>query len=250
MLGEHDDQGEVDAEDREPARDARALEHDDERVEQQRDERGDDEDQRDRAGGLDQQVGADDRERQDDRLDPARHDDRLDRRGAARPAPERPGRLERRSSDPARADVVLAAPACPKYARGADGALASARLTAILFVGDVVGSAGRRVLRTHARRPAHRAAARTSSSSTARTPSGGIGITPKHADELFTAGRRRDHARQPHLPAPRGLALPRGAPRDHPARQLPSDASPGAGPRSSSATASRSASSTSPATST
>ena len=56
---------------------------------------------------------------------------------------------------------------------------------------------------------------------------GGIGITPKEADELFAARRRRDHARQPHLPPPRDLALPRASSRDilrpynflpHPAR--------------------------------
>ena len=40
----------------------------------------------------------------------------------------------------------------------------------------------------HAARPARRAREPTSWSSTARTPAGGIGITPKHADELFAAG--------------------------------------------------------------
>ena len=41
--------------------------------------------------------------------------------------------------------------------------------------------------------------------------------------------RRRDHARQPHLPASRGLAVPRGAPRDHPARRTSSPTQPGRG---------------------
>ena len=38
---------------------------------------------------------------------------------------------------------------------------------------------------------------------------GGLGITPKLADELFAAGVDVDHARQPHLPPARDLPLPR-----------------------------------------
>jgi metallophosphoesterase (TIGR00282 family) len=53
-------------------------------------------------------------------------------------------------------------------------------LTTILFVGDVVGSTGRRVLR------AMLDDLRTELD--AENASGGIGITPKHADELFKAG--------------------------------------------------------------
>ena len=37
----------------------------------------------------------------------------------------------------------------------------------------------------------------------------GVGITPKLAERLLAAGRRRDHARQPHLAPPGDRALPR-----------------------------------------
>jgi metallophosphoesterase (TIGR00282 family) len=60
-------------------------------------------------------------------------------------------------------------------------------LTSILFVGDVVGSTGRRVLRTML------GDLRTELGAdfvvvNGENASGGIGITPKHADELFKAG--------------------------------------------------------------
>jgi metallophosphoesterase (TIGR00282 family) len=60
-------------------------------------------------------------------------------------------------------------------------------LTAILFVGDVVGSTGRRVIRSML------AGLRTELGAdfvvlNGENASGGIGITPKHADELFSAG--------------------------------------------------------------
>jgi metallophosphoesterase (TIGR00282 family) len=60
-------------------------------------------------------------------------------------------------------------------------------LTAILFVGDVVGSTGRRVIR------AMLPDLRTELGAdfvvlNGENASGGIGITPKHADELFSAG--------------------------------------------------------------
>jgi metallophosphoesterase (TIGR00282 family) len=60
-------------------------------------------------------------------------------------------------------------------------------LTAILFVGDVVGSAGRRVIRSMLAdlRAELRADFVVLNGENA---SGGIGITPKHADELFAAG--------------------------------------------------------------
>jgi 2',3'-cyclic-nucleotide 2'-phosphodiesterase len=60
-------------------------------------------------------------------------------------------------------------------------------LTAILFVGDVVGSAGRRVIRSMLDdlRTELRADFVVLNGENA---SGGIGITPKHADELFSAG--------------------------------------------------------------
>ena len=60
-------------------------------------------------------------------------------------------------------------------------------LTSILFVGDVVGSASRRVIRTmlpelRAELGAHFVVVN------GENAAGGIGITPKHADELFAAG--------------------------------------------------------------
>jgi 2',3'-cyclic-nucleotide 2'-phosphodiesterase len=60
-------------------------------------------------------------------------------------------------------------------------------LTAILFVGDVVGAAGRRVVRTML------ADLRSELQAdfvviNGENAAGGIGITPKHADELFSAG--------------------------------------------------------------
>jgi metallophosphoesterase (TIGR00282 family) len=60
-------------------------------------------------------------------------------------------------------------------------------LTAILFVGDVVGSAGRRVARTML------AGLREELGAdfvivNGENASGGIGITPRHAEELFRAG--------------------------------------------------------------
>ena len=60
-------------------------------------------------------------------------------------------------------------------------------MTAILFVGDVVGSAGRRVIRSML------ADLRSELSAdfvvvNGENAAGGIGITPKHADELFRAG--------------------------------------------------------------
>jgi metallophosphoesterase (TIGR00282 family) len=60
-------------------------------------------------------------------------------------------------------------------------------LTAILFVGDVVGSTGRRVVRSMLSdlRTELRADFVVLNGENA---SGGIGITPKHADELFSAG--------------------------------------------------------------
>ena len=116
--------------------------------------------------------------------------------------------------------------------------------TAILFIGDVVGRAGRRVLRELL--PGLREElAPTSWSSTARTPRAGSASRPRRPTSCSRAGRRRDHARQPHLPPPRDLAVPRGGAADRAPVQLPAHASRAAGRRSSSATASRSASSTS-----
>jgi metallophosphoesterase (TIGR00282 family) len=60
-------------------------------------------------------------------------------------------------------------------------------LTTILFVGDVVGSTGRRVLRTMLGDLRSELAADFVIVN-GENASGGIGITPKHADELFRLG--------------------------------------------------------------
>src|SRR5215203_2593883 len=79
------------------------------------------------------------------------------------------------------------APACTKYARTRRRCTSVSGLTAILFVGDIVGAAGRRLIRSML------ADLRTELSAdfvvlNGENASGGIGITPKHADELFAAG--------------------------------------------------------------
>jgi metallophosphoesterase (TIGR00282 family) len=60
-------------------------------------------------------------------------------------------------------------------------------LTAILFVGDVVGSTGRRVVRTMLGELRDELGADFVVVN-GENAAGGIGITPKHADELFAAG--------------------------------------------------------------
>jgi calcineurin-like phosphoesterase len=60
-------------------------------------------------------------------------------------------------------------------------------LTTILFVGDVVGSAGRRVLRTMLADLRSELAVDFVVVN-GENASGGIGINPKHADELFKLG--------------------------------------------------------------
>ena len=68
---------------------------------------------------------------------------------------------------------------------------------------------------------------------------GGVGITEKTARELLEHGRRRDHARQPRLPPPRGLRLPRPRGAHRAAGQLPEGQPRAAGTPSWSATAMR-----------
>ena len=60
-------------------------------------------------------------------------------------------------------------------------------MTAILFVGDIVASAGRRTLRRCSPGCA-RSSALDFVVVNGENAAGGIGITPKHADELFAAG--------------------------------------------------------------
>ena len=60
-------------------------------------------------------------------------------------------------------------------------------MTSILFVGDVVGSTGRRVARAMLR-PLRDELGADFVVVNGENAAGGIGITPKHADELFAAG--------------------------------------------------------------
>ena len=118
---------EEDAQHRQPAREARALEHRHERVEQQRDERRDDEDEDDRTGRLEQQVRADDRQRE--------HTAWIQRgtttggtgRGRQRiaGAAARPAGVERLTLDAARADSVSRPSPMVQVFQRTDGALAS-----------------------------------------------------------------------------------------------------------------------------
>ena len=71
----------------------------------------------------------------------------------------------------------------------------------ILFVGDLVGGIGRRTLLDCLPMLRERYAPDFVVVN-GENVAGGLGITPKIADELLAAGRRRDHARQPHLPPP------------------------------------------------
>ena len=133
--------------------------------------------------------------------------------------------------------------------RRGEGRLPWAALTAILFVGDVVGSAGRRVARTMLADLRDGARARTSSWSTGRTPraasasrpSTPTSCSPPGAD-VITLGNHTYRHREvwPYLRATR---------RDRPAGELPAVAARARAPPWSSATASRSAWSTWPATS-
>ena len=214
------DQREEDGQHGQAAREPRPLlEQRDERVQQQRQQRGDDEDERDRAGRPQQRVAAEDRQRQRDRLDPPWH--------------------HHRHSPPLRRLL-----ACLHRLRlCAVGWRSSSvpRLHAILFVGDVVGSAGRRVAQAMLGPLREELAA----DFVVVNGENAVGRHRHHAEARRRAlprRRRRDHARQPHVPAPRDLAVPRAAPRDRPARQLPARPSLAAAPRPWSAAASRSAS--------
>jgi len=119
------------------ARQPRPPQQHDDRVQQQRDQPGDDEEQDDAAGGVEDAVKTEDRERQQHHLHPARDDHRLAaRRRGGGGAGGGPSPLPR------------SADACPapsaEYALLGDSFRAS---TAILFIGDVVGRAGRRTVR-------------------------------------------------------------------------------------------------------
>ena len=84
--------------------------------------------------------------------------------------------------------------------------LAESPAVKLLFVGDVVGGIGRRTLAAllPGLRERHEPDFVVVNG---ENSAGGVGITEKTARELLETGRRRDHARQPRLPPPRGLRV-------------------------------------------
>ena len=124
---------------------------------------------------------------------------------ARRPPGRRPRWRRGPVSSPALAGLECASG--PRRISDHEGAQSRLRLTRavnILFVGDVVGGLGKRTLLGLL--PALRERyAPDFVVVNGENAAGGLGITPKIADQLFAAGRRRDHARQPHLPPPRDL---------------------------------------------
>ena len=175
---------------------------------------------------------AEQRERQHDELDPARDHDRRDlrrrlrrRRGRAarraRPRPLLGRRLVRLRARPLRCRVRRLA--CPSVC--APGRLEPSARVRCSRGGHPLRRRHRRLRRPpHAQGAAARAArgARARLRRRQRRERGG-----RHRDHAqarrraLRRGRRRDHARQPHLPPPRGLALPRRAAQHPAARELP-----------------------------
>ena len=139
---------------------------------------------------------AEQRERQHDELDPARHHDRRDaggrlrRRRVERHGPSAPPRASSGATSSSGASVAVSGSEARMPSVCAPGPLelSRGREPAILFVGDIVASAGP----PHAQGAAARACARSSALdfvvANGENAAGGIGITPKHADELFAAG--------------------------------------------------------------
>ena len=98
----------------------------------------------------------------------------------------------------------------------------------VLFIGDVVGGPGRRGLA--AAMPAlHERHAPDLVVVNGENSAGGMGITEKTAAALFEAGAGRDHHRQPRLPPPRRLRLPRSRATESCGRPTTRYANPGRG---------------------
>ena len=103
-----------------------------------------------------------------------------------------------------------------------------ARITAILFIGDVVGRAGRPVVRELLPGLRHEYGV-SFVVANGENAAGGLGITPQGGRRAARRRRRRDHARQPHLPPPRGLAVPGGTSAGSCARTTSCATQPGRG---------------------
>ena len=182
-------EAQVDADDRHAAWQVRALQAGHERVEDERDDRGGDEEQHHRPRRLDDREAEQQQERQRDELDPARNDGRLGRAAAAARTRADRGRRSRRR-DGAAADRREAGPrragarSSPRYARVCAVPDVPA---SILFIGDVVGGLGRRTLLALLPGLVERHEP-TFVVVNAENVAGGLGITPKIADELLGAG--------------------------------------------------------------
>ena len=147
---------------------------------------------------------------------------------AARRMTYRPDHRERERDElhPARNDearVLRSAHGQYGYSTSSSRERLSCTPTSILFIGDVVARAGRRAVRDML--PGLREELELDFVvANGENAAGGIGITPKEAEGAVRRRRRRDHARQPHVPPPRGLAVPRRA-AEHPAPgELPAHA--------------------------
>ena len=84
----------------------------------------------------------------------------------------------------------------------------------ILFVGDIFGSAGRRIVREHIGhvREAHQVDLTIVNVENA---AGGFGVTPQIAEEVFDVGRGRADDRQPRLGQEGTGRLPEFEPKSH-----------------------------------
>ena len=210
------------------------LQQRDERVQQQRDQPGDDEQQQDAAGGLQEQVGADDRRAAAAPSAPsAGRRTGSTRAGGAgvrlRSGGGVAGRPRRRSSS----GFAASSSVC----RAIDCDDSVPAITAILFIGDVVGRAGRRALRELL--PGLREElAPDFVVVNGENAAGGHRDHAQGGRRAAARRRRRDHARQPHLPPPRDLAVPGVRSAGSCARTTTCPRSRAAGRRSSSATAS------------
>ena len=162
---------------------------------------------------------------------------------AGRPAGSRAARAARRGScsGSARRQRPATRSRCSVLICGSMAARCPAADARILFCGDLVGLRGP---------PARCCATAAACCANATTPTfvvvnaenvaGGFGITPDDRRRAARGRRRRDHARQPRLPPPRDLPLPRRASRGSCAPRTTCAASPATATRSSSATASAS----------
>ena len=190
-AGDDREDAQIDGEDAQRTRDPELLQRAHQRVEDQRHRAGGHQDQQDGPSRPGQRPQTEQGERQQDQLDPTRHHHRRHRRprladailggGAARPL----AGLVLFASLPPSAARLPGKPDC--HLHGSMSARNMKKTSSILFVGDVVGGIGRRTLLAllpELRERLHPTFVVVNGENAA----GGIGITPKIADELFAAG--------------------------------------------------------------